>query len=98
MVWLIILVALGFILGSILTLKYTANMKMHIPKELEHQYNKALHLDAGEHAKAIPEEEQELEQGYDNDYHNEYPHNEMPDTEVVVETEPKSEQNQNQNK
>jgi hypothetical protein len=89
MVWLIILVALGFILGSILTLKYTANMKMHIPKELEHQYKKALHLDAGEHAKAIPEEEQELEQGYDNDYHNEYPHNEMPDTEL----EPKPEQN-----
>jgi len=39
MVWLIIMIALGFILGSIMTLKYTANMKMKIPKEIEHQYS-----------------------------------------------------------
>ena len=78
MVWLIILVALGFILGSIMTLKYTANMKMHIPKEIEHQYNKAFHLDAGEHAKALPDDEDE-QQEYNNEYHNEYTKNPMPD-------------------
>ena len=94
MVWLIILIALGFILGSIMTLKYTANMKMHIPEELEHQYKKALHLDAGEHTKAIPEEEQDWDQGYDNDYHNEYQHNEMPPKNAKLEPE----ENQNTSK
>lgn len=94
MVWLIILVALGFILGSIMTLKYTANMKMHIPEELQHQYKKALHLDAGEHTEAIPEEEQDWEQGYDNEYHNEYQHNEIPSKNNKLEPE----ENQNQSK
>lgn len=55
MVWLIILVALSFILGSIMRLKYTANMKMKEPEEIEHQFNNALHLDASEHAKAQPD-------------------------------------------
>jgi len=80
MVWIIILVVLGFILGSIMTLKYTANMKMHIPKEIEHQYNKAFHLDAGEHAKPLSDNEDE-QQEYDNEYHNEYNKNPMPDNE-----------------
>ena len=79
MVWLIILVVLGFILGSIMTLKYTANMKMHIPKEIENQYNKAFHLDAGEHAKAPPDDDQEQAQEYNNEYHNEYGKSPMPD-------------------
>lgn len=82
MVWLIILVALGFILGSIMALKYTANMKMKIPKEIEHQYNKAFHLDAGEHAKALPDDDQDPEQEYSNEYQNEYGKNPMPDEDV----------------
>ena len=81
MVWIIIIAALGFILGALMTVKYTANMKMHIPEELKNQYNKALHLDAGEHAKPLDEES--AEQGYDNDYHNDYDngyqHNPIPD-------------------
>jgi len=77
MVWLIILVVLGFILGSIMTLKYTANMKMKIPEEIEHQFNKSLHLDAGEHAKALPDDDDEQE--YNNEYRNEYDKNPMPD-------------------
>ena len=80
MVWLIILVVLGFILGSIMTLKYTANMKMHIPKEIEHQYNKAFHLDAGEHAKALPDDDDDTDQQeYNNEYRNKYNKNPMPD-------------------
>lgn len=78
MVWLIILVALGFILGSIMTLKYTANMKMKAPKEIENQYNKAFHLDAGEHAKALADDDNE-QQEYSNEYKNEYDKNPMPD-------------------
>ncbi|QFI36485.1 DUF2897 family protein [Moritella marina ATCC 15381] len=78
MVWLIILVALGFILGSIMTLKYTANMKMKAPKEIENQYNKAFNLDAGEHAKALPDDDNE-QQAYSNEYKNEYGKNPMPD-------------------
>ncbi|GIC76009.1 DUF2897 family protein [Moritella sp. F3] len=78
MVWLIILVALGFILGSIMTLKYTANMKMKAPKEIENQYNKAFNLDAGEHAKALADDDNE-QQEYSNEYKNEYDKNPMPD-------------------
>jgi len=77
MVWLIILVVLGFILGSIMTLKYTANMKMKIPEEIEHQFNKSLHLDAGQHAKALPDDDDQQE--YNNEYRNEYDKNPMPD-------------------
>ncbi len=80
MVWLIILVALGFILGSIMALKYTANMKMKIPKEIEHQFNKSLHLDAGENAKALADDEND-QQEYNNEYHNEYDKNPMPSDE-----------------
>ena len=80
MVWLIILVALGFILGSIMTLKYTANMKMKIPEEIEHQYNKAFHLDAGKHAKALPDDDDNKDQQeYSNEYRNKYNKNPMPD-------------------
>ena len=82
MVWLTILVALGFILGSIMTLKYTANMKMKIPKEIEHQYNKAFHLDAGEHAKPLPDNDDDQKE-YHNEYKNEYDKNPMPDEEEV---------------
>ncbi len=39
-VWIIIFLALGFIVSSIFTLKYTANMKMHVPKELKNQFDK----------------------------------------------------------
>lgn len=39
-VWIIIFLALGFIVSSIFTLKYTANMKMHVPKELKNQFEK----------------------------------------------------------
>ncbi len=78
MVWLIILVALGFILGSIMAVKYTANMKMKIPKEIEHQFNKSLHLDAGENAKALADDD-EQQQEYNNEYCNEYDKNPMPD-------------------
>ncbi|SGY92835.1 Putative uncharacterized protein [Moritella viscosa] len=77
MVWLIILVALGFILGSIMALKYTANMKMKIPEEIEHQFNKKLHLDAGENAKALADDDEQQE--YNNEYRNEYDKNPMPD-------------------
>jgi len=76
MVWLIILVALGFILGAIMALKYTANMEMKIPKEIEYQFNNALHLDAGEHAKALPDDDKDDEQREDN---NEYDKNPMPE-------------------
>lgn len=82
MVWIIILVALGFILGSIMTVKYTANMKMHIPKEIEHQYNKAFHLDASAHAKPLEDDkdkDKDEQQAYDNEYHNEYDKNPMQD-------------------
>ncbi|QUM79572.1 DUF2897 family protein [Moritella sp. 5] len=78
MVWLIILVALGFIIGSIMALKYTANMKMKIPEEIEHQFNKSLHLDAGENAKALADDEDELQE-YNNEYRNEYDKKPMPD-------------------
>lgn len=79
MVWIIILVVLGFILGSIMTVKYTANMKMKIPEEIEHQFNKSLHLDAGAHAKALKDDKDDAQQEYDNEYHNEYSKNPMPD-------------------
>lgn len=82
MVWLIILVALGFILGSIMTLKYTANMKMKAPKEIEHQYNKAFNLDAGEHAKPLADHDDDEQKEYHNEYQNEYGKNPMPDDEV----------------
>lgn len=81
MVWLIIFIALGFILGSIMALKYTANMKMKIPKEIENQYNKAFNLDAGKDAKPLADTD-ELSGNYDNTYHNEYQHNDMPKTEI----------------
>ena len=86
MVWIIIIAALGFILGALMTVKYTANMKMRIPDELKKQYNKALHLDAGEHAK--PLDDGAAEQGYNNDYHNDYnngyQHNQMSDGDAVT--------------
>ncbi|KXO14022.1 hypothetical protein AKG98_84 [Moritella sp. JT01] len=77
MVWLIILVALGFIIGSIMALKYTANMKMKIPEEIEHQFNKSLHLDAGKNAKALTDDDEQQE--YNNEYRNEYDKNPMAD-------------------
>jgi len=77
MVWIIILVALGFILGSIMTLKYTANMKMKIPKEIEEQYSKSLHLDAGKNAKPLPDDNEDDQQAYNNEYRNEYEKNPM---------------------
>jgi len=79
MVWFIIFIALSFIIGSIMALKYTANMKMKIPEEIKNQYSKAFNLDAGKDAKAIPTKD-EVSEGYDNEYHNEYQHNEMPKT------------------
>ena len=77
MVWFIIFIALGFIVGSIMALKYTANMKMKIPEEIKNQYGKAFNLDAGKDAKPLPEKD-ELSDNYDNAYHNEYQHNDMP--------------------
>lgn len=77
MVWFIIFIALGFIVGSIMALKYTANMKMKIPEEIKNQYSKSFNLDAGKNAKPLPEKD-ELSNNYDNAYHNEYQHNDMP--------------------
>jgi len=52
-------------------------MKMKIPEEIEHQFNKSLHLDAGQHAKALPDDDDQQE--YNNEYRNEYDKNPMPD-------------------
>ncbi len=45
-VWIIIFLALGFIAGSIFTLKYTANRKMHVPEELKNQFDKQINKPA----------------------------------------------------